>query len=72
MPKDHPYVAVKQRFQQTFGGSNMLSAPRPGSADSAAAPPGACISGAKSTRYLKIKKYALDQSMDSWRSSSTH
>ncbi|MBC7860199.1 MAG: sigma 54-interacting transcriptional regulator [Burkholderiaceae bacterium] len=27
---------------------------------------------AKSTLYLKLKKYALDQSMDSWRSSSTH
>jgi sigma-54 dependent transcriptional regulator, acetoin dehydrogenase operon transcriptional activator AcoR len=27
---------------------------------------------AKSTLYLKLKKYALDQSMDSWRSSPTH
>jgi DNA-binding NtrC family response regulator len=27
---------------------------------------------AKSTLYLKLKKYALDQSMDAWRSSSTH
>jgi uncharacterized protein len=25
LPKDHPYVAVNQRFQQTFGGSNMVS-----------------------------------------------
>jgi predicted RND superfamily exporter protein len=25
LPKDHPYIAVNQRFQQTFGGSNMVS-----------------------------------------------
>ncbi|NMG14416.1 efflux RND transporter permease subunit [Aromatoleum bremense] len=25
LPKDHPYVAVNQRFKQTFGGSNMVS-----------------------------------------------
>jgi predicted RND superfamily exporter protein len=25
LPKDHPYVVVNQRFQQTFGGSNMVS-----------------------------------------------
>ncbi len=25
LPKNHPYVAVNQRFKQTFGGSNMVS-----------------------------------------------
>lgn len=25
LPRDHPYVAVNQRFKQTFGGSNMVS-----------------------------------------------
>jgi predicted RND superfamily exporter protein len=25
LPKDHPYVAVNQKFKSTFGGSNMVS-----------------------------------------------
>lgn len=25
LPRDHPYVAVNQKFKQTFGGSNMVS-----------------------------------------------